>query len=282
MAEEFRAYGEALDNVKMEELNEEQRDDALSYQHHGASHYHTNLSPTFPGPREVAHLNDYIAYFYPDQAPLHTDQEKVSRIQQFEEIEITEFVAFINKHYPYVEDNENHNGTYAEDHGNDNVYSGQLEPSPSTVSQLVDLVVGPPVQGSAGSAMRPSHSHLRNRKTAYDAFELPQFLRPAPYVPLHRSDFVSSRATEARARAAQYAYYKALRDRTVQDAMAMGNGMMLIAGAASLLDAAHATERVPEQQQNAGSGKKGKKRAGRVATQDRPPRTRKGRSGTGL
>jgi hypothetical protein len=265
MAEEFRAYGEALDNVKMEELNEEQRDDALSYQHHGASHYHTNLSPTFPGPREVAHLNDYIAYFYPDQAPLHTDQEKVSRIQQFEEIEITEFVAFINKHYPYVEDNENHNGTYAEDHGNDNVYSGQLEPSPSTVRRLVDLVVGPPVQGSAGSAMMPSHSYLRNRKKAYDAFELPQFLRPAPYVPLHRSDFVSSRATEARARAAQYAYYKALRDRTERDAMAMGHGMMLIAGAASLLEAANEAERVPEQQQNASRRKKGKKRTSGVA-----------------
>jgi hypothetical protein len=55
--------------------------------------------------------------------------------------------------------------------------------------------------------------------------------------PLHRSEFVSSRATKVRARAAQYAYYKAFRDQTEQDAMAMGNGMMLIARAASLLEA---------------------------------------------
>ena len=47
MAEEFRAYGEALDNVKMEELNEEQRDEEKSYQHHGASTYHTNPLPAF-------------------------------------------------------------------------------------------------------------------------------------------------------------------------------------------------------------------------------------------
>jgi hypothetical protein len=278
MAEEFRAFGETVDNVKMEKLNEEQRYDELSYQHHGASSYHTNLSPTFPGPREVAHLNDYIAYFYPDQDPLQTYQEKISRIQQFNEIEIPEFVAFINKHYPYVEDNKNHNGANADDHENDNVYSGQLQPSPSTVSRLVDLAVGHPVQGPAGSAMRPSHSHLRNRKKAYDAFELPQLLRPAPYVPLRRSDFVSRRVTEARARAAQYAYYKALRDQTEQDAMAMGNGMMLIAGAASLLEAAHEAERVPEQQQNASRRKRGKKQASGVAIRDRTPRTRKGRS----
>jgi hypothetical protein len=37
MAEELRAYGETIDNVKMEELNEEQRDEEESYQHHGAS-----------------------------------------------------------------------------------------------------------------------------------------------------------------------------------------------------------------------------------------------------
>jgi hypothetical protein len=281
MAEQFRSYGETVDNVKMEELNEDQRYDELSYQHHDASNYHTNLPPTWPGPREVAHLNDYIAFFY-QQAPLQTDQEKISRIQQFEEMEITEFMAFLDRDYPNAEDSENRHDSYVEDHENDNVYSGQLEPSPGTVSRLADLVVGPSAQASAGSAMMPSHSHLRNRKKAYDAFELPQFLRPAPYVPPHRSDFISGRVTEARARAAQYAYYKALRDRTEQYAMAMGSGMMLIAGAASLLKAPHVAEGGPQQQQNESRRKRGKKRAGGVAIQERSSRTRRGRSGTGL
>jgi hypothetical protein len=281
MAEEFRAYGETFDNVKMEELNEDQRYDELSYQHHGPSNYQTNLSPTFPGPREVAHLNDYIAFYY-QQAPLQTDQEKISRIQQFEEMELTEFVSFLDREYPNAEDNENHHGSYVEDHKNDNVYSGQLEPSPGIGSRLADLVVGPPAQASAGSAMMPSYSHLRNRKKAYDAFELPQFLRPAPYVPPHRSDFISSRVTEARARAAQYAYYKALRDRTEQYAMAMGSGMMLIAGAASLLEAPHEAEGGPQRQQDESRRKRGKKRTGGMAIQEIPSRTRRGRSGTGL
>jgi hypothetical protein len=48
MAEEFRAYGETIDNVKMEELNAEQRDEEESYQHHGASNYHAKSVTDFP------------------------------------------------------------------------------------------------------------------------------------------------------------------------------------------------------------------------------------------
>jgi hypothetical protein len=246
MAEQFHAYGETMDGIKVEEMHHEQRYDELSYQQHDASSYHTNLVPTWPGPREVGHLNNYIAFYY-QEAPLQTDQEKIFHIQQFNQMEVTEFMAYLDRHYPITEHNENLHGSYVENHENDNVYSGQLEPSPGTVSRLADLAVGPLAQASAGSAMMPSHSHFRNRKKAYDAFELPQFLRPAPYVPPHRSDFVSNRVTEARARAAQYAYYKALRDRTEQDAMAMGSGMRLIAGVASLLEAAQEAER-PQQQ----------------------------------
>jgi uncharacterized protein YbjT (DUF2867 family) len=78
----------------------------------------------------------------------------------------------------------------------------------------------------------------------------------------------------ARARAAQYAYYKVLRYQTEQDARAMGSGTMLVAGAASLLEAAHEAER-PQQQQNAPRRKRGKGASG-VAVQERPLRNQKG------
>jgi hypothetical protein len=48
MAEEVRAYGETINNVKMEELNEGQRDEEESYQHHGVSTYPTKSVTDFP------------------------------------------------------------------------------------------------------------------------------------------------------------------------------------------------------------------------------------------
>jgi hypothetical protein len=47
MVEEFRAYGETIDNVMMEELNEEQRDEEESHQHHGDSTYPTKSVTDF-------------------------------------------------------------------------------------------------------------------------------------------------------------------------------------------------------------------------------------------
>jgi hypothetical protein len=283
MAEQFHAYGQSMEGIKMEEMHDGQHHDELSYQQHADSSYHPNLVPTWPGRREVDHLNDYMAFYY-QQAPLQSDQEKISQIQQFNQMEVTEFMAFLDRHYPIVGEHENHHGSYVENYENDNVYSGQLEPSPSTASRFADLAVGPSAQASAGSAMMPSHSHLSNhnsnRKKAYDAFRLPQFLRPAPYVPPHCSDFVSNRVTVAKARAAQYAYYKALRDQTEQDVRAMGSGILLVAGAASLLEPAHEVER-PQQQRNAPRRKRGKRASG-GAVQERPLRTRKGRSGSGI
>jgi hypothetical protein len=47
MAKELRSYGKTIDNIKMEELNEEKRDEEESYQDHGASNYRTNPLPVF-------------------------------------------------------------------------------------------------------------------------------------------------------------------------------------------------------------------------------------------
>ena len=47
MVEEFRAYGETIDNIKMEELNEEERDEEESHQHHGDSTHPTKSVTDF-------------------------------------------------------------------------------------------------------------------------------------------------------------------------------------------------------------------------------------------
>lgn len=139
-------------------------------------------------------------------------------------------------------------------------------------------------QRSADNTMTQGQSYVGNQKSN-NAFALPKFLRSTAFKPRYSSQFVSSRATEARARAAQYAYYIALRDKSQEAAMEMGSEIRLIAGAASLLrenrvrHTAINGNRVPGQEQNETRTEKGKKRAGRANIRESPTRKRKSASG---
>ena len=83
MAEHFQAYDDSMEEIKMEDVHDGQQYHQLSFD---ASVYQSNLAPTWPGRREVDHFNDYIAFYY-QKPPLQTDQEKISQIQQFNQLQ---------------------------------------------------------------------------------------------------------------------------------------------------------------------------------------------------
>jgi hypothetical protein len=116
MAQDFHGDFKVISNGKIEELGEGEH-----HQHQDAFADHADSTSIFHESREVEHLNEYLEHFW-GEAALHSYEDKIARIQQFNETEIPEFIGWIDRHYPFAKQ-ENRDNEYENDNGN----YGQLE-----------------------------------------------------------------------------------------------------------------------------------------------------------